>query len=133
MRPRPAPTAARTAISRFLQAARTSKRLATLAQAISRTKLTAPKRIKRDERTSLDKGILKEFDGKAVLCTDPTGELAPKLAGGELKLCVCHRERHATLEPRHDVEVLGLVVAVGVNLERKHRSGGESSSVSKPG
>jgi hypothetical protein len=42
MRPRPAPMAERMAISRRRPVARTSSRLATLAQAISRTRPTAP-------------------------------------------------------------------------------------------
>ncbi len=42
IRPRPAPTAARIAISRVRAVAFASNRVATLAQAISRTKLTAP-------------------------------------------------------------------------------------------
>ena len=41
--PRPAPRAARIPISRCRASARTRRRLATLAQAISRTKLTAPR------------------------------------------------------------------------------------------
>ena len=53
MRPRPAPIAARMAISRRLPMARASRRLATFAHAISRTKLTAPTRTSKDERTLL--------------------------------------------------------------------------------
>ena len=49
---RPAPMAARTAISFCREAARASNRLATLAQAISRTRPTAPSRISRAGRTS---------------------------------------------------------------------------------
>ena len=45
-RARPAPTAARTTISRPRAEARASSRLATLAQAMSRTKATAPSRTK---------------------------------------------------------------------------------------
>ena len=51
MRPRLAPIAARMAISRRRPMARANSRLATLAQAISRTKLTAPASTSRDERT----------------------------------------------------------------------------------
>ena len=53
MRPRPAPMAARIAISRRRPTARASSRFATLAQAISSTKLTAPTRTRREERTLL--------------------------------------------------------------------------------
>ena len=42
MRPRPAPMAERTAISRARPVARANRRFATLAQAISRTNATAP-------------------------------------------------------------------------------------------
>ena len=51
IRPRPAPIAARMAISRFLAVARTSSRFATLAHAISSTKLTAPTSTKSEVRT----------------------------------------------------------------------------------
>ena len=51
-RPRPAPIAARIAISRRRPVARTSSRLATLAQAMSSTKLTAPSRIHSVDCTS---------------------------------------------------------------------------------
>ena len=50
--PRLAPRAVRMAISRWRPAARASSRLATLAQAIRRTKPTAPTRISRAGRTS---------------------------------------------------------------------------------
>ena len=45
MRPRPAPIAARTAISRLRPVARTSSRFATFAHAMSSTRPTAPSRI----------------------------------------------------------------------------------------
>ena len=51
MRNRPAPSAARTASSRFRAAARTSSRFATFAQAMSSTRLTAAIRIQSDDRT----------------------------------------------------------------------------------
>ena len=51
MRPRPAPMAARMAISRLRTVARTSSRFATLAQAMSSTKLTAPTSTSSDCRT----------------------------------------------------------------------------------
>ena len=51
MRPRDPPIAARMAISRRRPVARTSRRFATLAQAISRTKLTAPPSTSSDDRT----------------------------------------------------------------------------------
>ena len=51
-RARPAPNEARIAISFCRAAARDSSRLATLAQAMSRTKATAPRRISRAVRTS---------------------------------------------------------------------------------
>jgi len=47
MRPRPAPIAARIAISRWRSAARASSRLATFAQAMSSTSPTAPSRMRR--------------------------------------------------------------------------------------
>ena len=50
--PRLAPTAARVAISRFRASARESNRLATLAQAISRTTRPLPTEIKTFGRTS---------------------------------------------------------------------------------
>src|SRR5437773_6800411 len=53
IRPRPAPIAARMAISRRLPTARANRRLATFAHAISRTKLTAPTRTSNAERTLL--------------------------------------------------------------------------------
>ena len=53
IRPRPAPIAARTAISRLRPVARTSSRFATLAQAISSTKLTAPTITRSDDLTLL--------------------------------------------------------------------------------
>ena len=52
IRPLPAPSAARTAISRFRAVARISKRFATFAQAISKTKPTAITNTHNDERTS---------------------------------------------------------------------------------
>ena len=52
MRPRPAPRAARTDISRARAVARASSRLATLAQAISSTKVTAPIAVRVTVRTS---------------------------------------------------------------------------------
>ena len=51
MRPREPPSAARMAISRLRPVARTSSRLATLAQAISSTKPTAPISTNSDWRT----------------------------------------------------------------------------------
>ena len=53
IRPRPAPIAARIAISRRRPTARASNRFATLAQAISSTKLTAPRSTSREDRTLL--------------------------------------------------------------------------------
>ena len=53
MRARPAPMATRMAISRRRPMARASSRLATLAQAISSTRLTAPTSTSSEERTSL--------------------------------------------------------------------------------
>ena len=52
MRPRLAPSAARTAISCCRASARDSSRLATFAHAISSTKPTAPSSISSDRRTS---------------------------------------------------------------------------------
>ena len=52
MRARPAPRAERMANSRLRPVARTSSRLATLAQAISSTRVTAPRRTSRDLRAS---------------------------------------------------------------------------------
>ena len=52
MRPRPAPSAARSTISPSRAAARTSSRFATLTQAISSTKPTAPRRISSGLRVS---------------------------------------------------------------------------------
>ena len=50
-RHRPAPRAPRMANSRFRAVARTSRRFATFAQAMSSTRLTAPRRIIRESRT----------------------------------------------------------------------------------
>ena len=58
MRPRPAPIAARIAISRRRPVARTSSRLATFAHAMSSTKLTAPSRTSSVGRTLRDEGVL---------------------------------------------------------------------------
>src|SRR5436305_3882716 len=49
---RPAPNALRVANSRFLAVARTSNRLATFAQAINNTKLTAPSKTSNESRAS---------------------------------------------------------------------------------
>ena len=71
-RPRVAPSEARSAISRCLVAARESKRFETLAQAISRSMPTAPKRIQSTSRSPLGKVSLNEskptrhFSGKAA-------------------------------------------------------------------
>ena len=67
MRPRPAPRAARMANSRFLAVARTSSRFATLAQAMSKTKLTATPIISSDDRASPHNGITERFDLVAEL------------------------------------------------------------------
>ena len=52
IRPRPAPRAARTDISRARAVARASSRLATLAQAMSSTRVTAPIAVSVTSRTS---------------------------------------------------------------------------------
>ena len=52
MRPRPAPSAARTAISRCRAVARASSRFATFAHAISSTSVTAPIIVNTMRRTS---------------------------------------------------------------------------------
>ena len=53
IRARPAPIAARTEISRLRAVARASSRLATLAQAMSSTKVTAPIAVRVTRRTSV--------------------------------------------------------------------------------
>ena len=68
MRPRPAPMAARIAISRRRPTARASSRFATFAQAISSTKLTAPTSTSSDERTLLHQRLADRLHAEALIC-----------------------------------------------------------------
>ncbi len=73
MRPRPAPIAARIAISRRRPEARASSRFATFAQAISRTSATALSRTQSVERTSLTSSSCRLCDVNAALRSSAVG------------------------------------------------------------
>ena len=110
--------AARTAISRRRPVARTSSRLATLAQAMSSTKLTAPTSTSSDERTlltsasrigiALEHGVLAERVGKLRPCTR-RGKLQPRI--GLL-------EGDARRQTPGHPEVVPLILRVGIELKR---------------
>ena len=72
MRHRPAPSAARRAISLCRTAPRTSKRFATLAQAINKTRPTAPSKVKSDKRVPPTK----------LSCNDSTRTRFPVFVSG---------------------------------------------------
>ena len=117
MRPRLAPMAARMANSRLRPVARTSSRLATLAQAMSRTRPTAPRRTKSDERTSLTMQSRRGWTAKPSLGPDGSGIAAAELVGSELQLRVGLGEGDAGLEASGGEEEVSLVGAVGIELE----------------
>src|SRR5713226_1978155 len=100
MRRRPAPSAVRMAISRRRATARASRRLATLAQAISRTRPTTASSTTRVWRTGPA-----ESSRSGIKCT-----LWPVVTG----YCWCRRA--AGLEAADDVEIVGFAVGADISL-----------------
>ena len=105
-RPRPAPSAARTAISDSRAAARASSRLATLAQAMSSTKPTAPSRTSTERRMS---PTIASCSGYVVMPTPSlaSGYWRARLRAERLDFRRRLLRRHAGLQPRDDVEIPG--------------------------
>src|SRR5882762_3632822 len=111
IRPRLAPMADRMAISRFLPVARTSRRFATFAHAISKTKLTAPSRTISVCRTLLTKASWRGW-------TNTVRELAPKLLAGCLELCFGLLQCDPGFQPARRLKVMALIAGVRIELER---------------
>ena len=116
---RPAPSAARVASSRFLAEARTSRRLATLAQAMRRTRPTAPSRTSRGCRVSPTIDSCRDAHCEAILWAESAGIFAAELVDGEFQLRVGLLQGHAGLEARGDGEVMGHVLRGEIELEGK--------------
>ena len=96
---RPAPRAVRTATSEAREAARTSSRLATFAQAISSTNITAPSIAQSGASTSpticCRSGTASHADACVVL-----GERLGDAARDRVQIALCAGERDAVAEPR---------------------------------
>ena len=119
MRPREPPIAARMAISRRRPVARTSSRLATLAQAISSTKLTAPPSTSSDCRTLLTSTSRIGSDAEAAVRAERVRKLALVVLGGRRDPRLRLLERDARLQPAGRLEVVALVGRVRRELERR--------------
>ena len=118
MRPRPAPIAARSAISRLRAVARTSRRLATFAHAISSTKPTAPPRISSVGLHLLTKTVCIGSRPKPPPSPSAFGNFGREFRAGELEPRLPLLERHTALEPRRGREEVALIDRVRIELER---------------
>ncbi len=115
-RPRPAPTAVRTAISRRRASDRAISRLATLAQAMSRTNATAAISVSSAGRSAPNSST------SSGLTSTPRFSLVLRVGAFELprdavQLGLRARERHARLEPRQRPEPA--IAAAGHRLRRR--------------
>ena len=96
---RPAPSAARTAISRARPVARASSRLATLAQAISSTKPTAPLRISTSRTDIADERLVQRRERE---CVRGSASGFPRCSrrycwsSGDISARACARERRVS-------------------------------------
>src|ERR1700693_3997651 len=102
---RVAPMAVRTAISRWRPSARESRRLATLAHAMSSTNPTAEENPQRrtDARDQLVAQIA-DAHGGAGVCIREARMLAAILRGQRIHLRLRLRERYAGLQPRQEIQ-----------------------------
>ena len=133
MRPRPAPMAARTAISRLRVVARASSRFATFAHAMSSTKLTAPSSSQSVGRTFATSASRSGSALKNVSRPSALGNLRVYSAAETFsRACACSSVTSA-LEPPRGLEVMALVARLRVQLERQPhiRSGSEVGYVER--
>ena len=123
MRPRDPPTAARIAISRRRPVARASSRFATLAHAISRTKLTAPASTSSDVRTPRTSTSRTGSTEKALPCGSAFGNFWPELRRRQpaARSAPAGASRRASSARR--LEIVPLVRRVGRQLERQPHLG----------
>ena len=117
MRPRPAPMAERMAISRRRPVARTSSRLATLAQAISRTRPTAPDQHVERGADVGDQLLAQAADVEGLLLVQHLRVFLLVLLGRDLQAGGGLCDRHAGLQLAGDLEVVALIAGVGIELE----------------
>ncbi len=119
IRPRPAPIAARIAISRLRTVARTSSRFATLAHAISRTKVDRAEQHPQRRPDVADDDLLHRLDAEAGLAAERVRERLAELGRRLLQLRVRGRERDARLEAAGGEEEVPLHRAVRIDLKRQ--------------
>ena len=118
MRARPAPTAARIAISRFRPAARASSRLATLAQAMSNTKLTAATRMMSELAYAADQRVLQRLHGEPdLIVVGRSGVKRAVSRVGGLQLRFGGVESDARPDAADDLKVVAVVIGNGIELK----------------
>ena len=127
MRARPAPSAERIANSRLRTVARTSSRLATLAQEISSTSPTAPSIISSELRAS---PMMLSRNGPTVKCDTPIqcSGTHGGTRGRRLQLGVGLRHRDARLEQSGHVKEEVPVAAGRIKLKRQPEVGPRSAT-----
>ena len=121
MRPREPPIAARIAISRRRPVARTSSRLATLAQAISSTKLTAPTSTSSDERTLLTSTSRIGSTLKPLFGPSAFGNLRWYSSADSFSRAFACSSVTPGFKPAGRPEVVPLVGRIRIELERESR------------
>ena len=98
--------------------ARASSKLATLAQAMSSTKLTAPMRTRSEERTLPTSGFANGLDAEALVGLERAlGYLRMYSSAEALKRAPGLLERDAGFKAAGGLEVVALVGGVGIELE----------------
>ncbi len=93
--------------------------MATFAQAIRSTRLTAPNITSNDLRASPNNGVAQGFNGKSVLGPEGIRVAAAELIGCHLQEGIGLGQGHAGLEPPGGFEIVALVGAIGIELKGK--------------